>query len=101
MGDGASLALPSAAPLSAQSTMVWLGAGVGLFVVGWIVQFIGHVFEGRKPAFVDDLIGLVVGPLFVVAEVAFAMGLRPELAAEVTRRSGPTRVGRPAAVPAE
>jgi uncharacterized membrane protein YGL010W len=86
---------------AAQSTGVWLGAGIGLFVGGWIVQFIGHFFEGRKPAFVDDLIGLVVGPLFVVAEVAFALGLRKEVADEVVRRSGPTRVGRPQPVPAE
>ena len=86
---------------AAQSTAVWLGAGIGMFVGGWIVQFVGHFFEGRKPAFVDDLIGLVVGPLFVMAETAFFLGLRKEVADEVIRRSGPTRVGRPQAVPAE
>ena len=53
------------------STGAWLGAGVGVFVVGWIIQFIGHYYEGRKPAFVDDLIGLAIGPLFVVAELGF------------------------------
>jgi len=89
------------AALAAQSTAVWLGAGIGLFVGGWIVQFIGHFFEGRKPAFVDDLIGLVVGPLFVAAEVVFALGLRKEVADEIVRRSGPTRVGRPQVAPAE
>jgi uncharacterized membrane protein YGL010W len=26
-----------------------------------VIQFIGHWYEGRKPAFVDDLIGLLVG----------------------------------------
>jgi uncharacterized membrane protein YGL010W len=31
---------------------------MGLFFVGWLFQFSGHYFEGRKPAFVDDLIGL-------------------------------------------
>jgi uncharacterized membrane protein YGL010W len=82
------------AALARQDTLVWLGAGVGLFVGGWIVQFVGHFFEGRKPAFVDDLVGLVVGPLFVVAETAFALGLRKELHDEIVRRSGPTRVGR-------
>jgi uncharacterized membrane protein YGL010W len=82
------------------STSVWLGVGVGLFVVGWLVQFLGHFFEGKKPAFVDDLVGLVIGPLFVVAEVAFALGLRPELAGEIVRRSGPTRVGRPSSTTA-
>jgi len=27
---------------------VWQ-AGLGLFVIGWVLQFIGHYFEGRKP----------------------------------------------------
>ncbi len=83
-----------------QETTTWLVAGVGAFVVGWVIQFVGHFFEGRKPAFVDDLIGLVVGPLFVMAELVFALGLRQEVHDEVIRRSGPTRVGR-APQPAE
>lgn len=57
----------------------WLGVGVGGFVVGWVFQFVGHYWEGRKPAFVDDLIGLVIGPLFVVVEALFMAGLLPEL----------------------
>lgn len=65
--------------LSAQGTALWLGAGVGLFVVGWVIQFVGHHYEGRKPAFVDDLVGLIVGPLFVAAEIGFALGLRREV----------------------
>ena len=83
----------------AQTTAVWLAGGIGLFVGGWIVQFVGHIFEGRKPAFVDDLIGLVVGPLFVFAEVVFALGLRKEVHDEIVRRSGPTRVGKPSSDP--
>jgi uncharacterized membrane protein YGL010W len=78
--------------LAAQSTALWLGAGVGLFVVGWVIQFVGHYYEGRKPAFVDDLVGLIVGPLFVVAEWAFALGLRKEVQAAVELRSGPVRL---------
>jgi uncharacterized membrane protein YGL010W len=44
-------------------------------VVGWVIQFVGHYYEGRKPAFVDDITGLIIGPLFVVAEAAFLMGM--------------------------
>ncbi len=73
---------------AAQSTGVWLGWGVGLFVVGWAFQFVGHYFEGKKPAFVDDLIGLLVGPLFLVAEVAFHFQLRTEVRDEMQRRLG-------------
>lgn len=68
------------------STVAWLSWGIGLFVVGWVFQFIGHYFEGKKPAFVDDIMGLAVGPLFVVAEVVFMLGLRKPLKQEIERR---------------
>ena len=75
--------------LAAQSTGLWLSSGLGLFVIGWVIQFIGHYYEGRKPAFVDDLSGLIVGPLFVVAELAFLLGLRHDLKQAIEQRSGP------------
>jgi len=78
------------AALAVQSTLLWSSAGLALFVIGWIIQFIGHHYEGRKPAFVDDIMGLVVGPLFVVAEAAFLLGLRREVEQEVVERAGPT-----------
>ncbi|MCU1731216.1 MULTISPECIES: DUF962 domain-containing protein [unclassified Pseudomonas] len=78
--------------LAVQSTSVWLVAGLGLFFVGWVIQFVGHYYEGRKPAFVDDISGLIVGPLFVVAELAFMLGLRPELKAAVEHNAGPVAI---------
>ena len=86
------LSLWGGANLAMHSTMVWLSAGVGLFVVGWIIQFIGHYYEGRKPAFVDDLSGLIVGPLFVVAELLFLLGMRDELRVAIEERAGPTHI---------
>ena len=74
------------------STASWLAWGLGAFIVGWVIQFVGHYYEGRKPAFVDDLAGLLVGPMFVTAEVLFALGLCQPLHAEIVRRAGPTRV---------
>ena len=68
------------------STGAWLGWGIGSFIVGWIIQFIGHYYEGRKPAFVDDIMGLAIGPLFVVAELAFLCGLRKPLEEEIEKR---------------
>ena len=65
--------------LAALPTHTWLTVGIGGFVVGWALQFIGHVFEGRKPAFVDDIMSLAIGPLFVVVEALFAMGLLAQL----------------------
>lgn len=38
--------------------------GVGLFVVGWILQFIGHAFEGNKPSFFSNPIYLLIGPIW-------------------------------------
>ncbi len=86
------LCLWAGAALAGQSTAIWLSAGLGLFVVGWIIQFVGHYYEGRKPAFVDDLMGLAIGPLFVVAEAAFLLGLRHELEQAVIERAGPTHI---------
>lgn len=80
------------ARLAESSTGVWLGVGVGLFVVGWAFQFVGHYYEGRKPAFVDDLVGLLVGPMFVVAEVGFALGLLGPVRQAIEARVGPTQL---------
>jgi uncharacterized membrane protein YGL010W len=38
-----------------------------IFVAGWIFQFVGHVYEGRKPAFLTNLLHLLVGPLWIAA----------------------------------
>jgi uncharacterized membrane protein YGL010W len=70
----------------------WLAWGVGFFVVGWIIQFIGHYYEGRKPAFADDMVGLLVGPMFVVLEMLAPLGLFKGLLATIERHAGPTFV---------
>ena len=79
--------------LAAQSTLTWLATGVGLFVVGWVFQFVGHMaYEHRKPAFVDDVVGLLIGPLFVLAEALFGFGWRPALREAIETEVGPTRI---------
>jgi uncharacterized membrane protein YGL010W len=40
---------------------------VGAFVLGWIFQFVGHGYEGKKPAFLNNLVHLLVGPLWIVS----------------------------------
>ena len=89
---GASCALGTA--IAALPLPLWAGAAGSLFVGGWALQFLGHYFEGKKPAFLDDVRGLLDGPLFLVAEAAFALGLSKELRAEVEHRAGPTRWGK-------
>lgn len=79
-------------PLAAGSATAWLGWGVGLFVVGWIIQFLGHYYEGRKPAFADDIVGLLVGPMFVVLELLAGLGLFKRLTAQIEAHAGPTHL---------
>jgi len=49
---------------------------VGVFVVAWIGQFIGHKYEGRKPSFLTDLSYLLVGPAWLMAKLYRKLGLR-------------------------
>jgi uncharacterized membrane protein YGL010W len=81
----------AAQPFGFYAWPTWLALGVGIFVVGWILQFIGHHFEGKKPAFVDDLIGLAIGPLFVTTELLFRIGVWRSLEAAIEADVGPTR----------
>ncbi len=73
-------------------TAAWLALCLWLFVGGWIVQFVGHYFAGRKPVFVDDLSGLLLGPLSVAAELGFLLGLRQPLRQAIEARIGPVRL---------
>jgi uncharacterized membrane protein YGL010W len=79
----------SLAPLSTTAWLVW---GLGLFIVGWGFQFVGHFYEGKKPAFVDDLMGLIIGPFFVVAELFFMVGTCKDLQEIIEREVGPTLI---------
>lgn len=48
---------------------LWLWSA-GLFVIGWIFQFIGHAFEGKPPEFLKDWRFLFVGLRWWFAKVA-------------------------------
>ena len=74
------------------TTGVWLAWGAGFFVMGWAIQFVGHYYEGKKPAFVDDLVGLLVGPMFVVLELLAPLGGFKRLMAQVEAHAGATHL---------
>lgn len=42
---------------------------LALFLIGWILQFIGHYFEGKPPEFFTDWRFLFVGVRWWVAKV--------------------------------
>ena len=65
----------SLAVLFAMGSLV-LELSVAIFVGAWILQFIGHKLEGKKPSFFEDIQYLWVGPLFVLSKLFTKLGLR-------------------------
>ena len=59
----------------------------GVFLIGWLFQFLGHHFEKTKPAFVDDVSQLLIGPLFLIAELYFFAGFGKTLVSEVDKQA--------------
>lgn len=53
-----------------------LPISVVIFVGAWILQFIGHKMEGKKPSFFEDIQYLWVGPLFVLSKLFGKLGVR-------------------------
>ncbi len=73
--------------IARQGTLVgWSGFAV-LVVGGWIIQLVGHAFEGRKPALADNLFQIFIAPIFLCAELFFALGYKPKLHAAVQERA--------------
>jgi len=68
-----------------------IAAGALWFLVffggGWVIQLVGHAYEGRKPALVDNFFQIFVAPIFLAAEVFFALGYKPALHAAVQKRA--------------
>lgn len=52
------------------------------FFGGWIIQFAGHVFEGKRPALFDNIMQIFNAPLFLTLEFMFLLGHRKDLLAE-------------------
>ena len=52
-----------------------LVVSIVVFVGAWIGQFIGHIIEGRKPAFLEDVRSLLVGPAWLLGFVYKRLGI--------------------------
>ena len=52
-----------------------LWTSIGVFVVAWIGQFIGHIYEGHRPSFFTDLTFLLIGPLWTLRKLYQRLGL--------------------------
>lgn len=55
------------------ATLIGLPLAVGMFSVGWGFQFAGHLYEGKKPSFVDDKRSLIVGALWCAEKYGFRL----------------------------
>ena len=67
---------------------VWI-AFAALLVGGWILQFLGHHYEGKRPALIDNIFQAFIGPMFLLAQAMVAIGHRRDLA-EVIGEAGVT-----------
>ncbi|MGH8184737.1 MAG: DUF962 domain-containing protein [Rhodanobacteraceae bacterium] len=46
-----------------------------LFVLAWIGQFIGHAIEGRRPAFLTNIVQLLIGPAWLMGKLMRRFGI--------------------------
>jgi len=63
------LMLAASVALAAAGRSLGVTVSASLFVLGWVLQFVGHyVYEGKSPAFFRNLTHLMVGPLWILAK---------------------------------
>ena len=87
------LVLTAGALLYAAQWIAGLGYAIGsgvfaaAFVGGWILQLIGHYFEGRRPALADNFWQIFVAPLFLMVEAFAALGFKRQLLRQAKDRA--------------
>jgi len=65
VGGAAVNAIVGFVVLYAIATLLSWPFAIAAFVIGWILQFVGHYFVGKSPAFLTNLLHLLVGPLWI------------------------------------
>lgn len=58
-----------------ENGLTHLLVNVGIFVIAWIFQFIGHNIEGKKPSFFKDLQFLLIGPAWLMHFIYKKLGI--------------------------
>ncbi|MFK8016746.1 MAG: DUF962 domain-containing protein [Gammaproteobacteria bacterium] len=59
---------------SGLSVPLWV-LSLGVFVLSWVGQFIGHVVEGKRPSFFKDVQFLMIGPIWLLGFVYRRLGI--------------------------
>jgi uncharacterized membrane protein YGL010W len=62
-----------------QSMAFSFSAFLTAFVLGWIIQLVGHAIEGRRPALADNILQIFNAPLFLTIEALALAGFRKDL----------------------
>lgn len=60
--------------LSAKTFLLYLS--ISVFIIAWILQFLGHKIEGKKPSFLKDLQFLLIGPAWLLGFVLKKIGIK-------------------------
>jgi uncharacterized membrane protein YGL010W len=63
-----------------QSMALSFSLFLAAFVLGWVIQLIGHAIEGRRPALADNILQVFNAPLFLTVEALVLAGFRRDLA---------------------
>jgi uncharacterized membrane protein YGL010W len=87
--------LYAAAAIAAHVSVAWVWIiAVGLFVLGWALQIVGHqVFERRQPTLLNNPVQMLISPMYIFAKLFIALGFRPDLAAVLQKSSQPVSLG--------
>lgn len=67
-------------------TTLAAASAIMCFIVGWCLQLLGHRLEGNRPALIDNIRQIFIAPIYLMAELAFTLGLRRGLQAQILRR---------------
>lgn len=62
--------------LNMTDVMSVLVMSIVVFVIAWILQFVGHHVEGKKPSFLKDLQFLLIGPVWILCFVYKKLHIR-------------------------
>jgi len=89
--------LYAAAAIASRVSVLWVWIiAVGLFIVGWALQILGHqVFERKRPTLLDNPVQMLISPMYIFAKLFIALGFRPDLAAVLQKSSKQTPLGSP------
>ena len=79
--------------VAAEGTAAALFVFAACFAGGWILQLIGHAFEGKRPALVDNFFQVFIAPIFLMAEVFFALGYKRDIAERVEQLAARSEAG--------